>query len=37
MNISDMFSDVKALTDSNATELSVKILNDINNYDIIHF
>tara|TARA_Y100000590_G_scaffold291752_1_gene328505 strand:- start:1933 stop:4989 length:3057 start_codon:yes stop_codon:yes gene_type:complete len=36
-NISKQFNNVKALTGSNATELSVKILNDINHYDIIHF
>ena len=36
-NISKQFNNVRTLTGANATELSVKILNDLNDYDIIHF
>ena len=36
-NISTIFDNVKKLSGSNATELSVKLLTELNDYDIIHF
>ena len=35
--ISEIFNDVNILTRSDANELSVKVLCDLNDYDIIHF